>query len=1055
MGRTLTETIGSVGWPCLKQNGFAKGCTRMRRTVWMVVLVGVVATGCLMGPELASAAHSGVYLDAGEFASLGAFDPDGTVVLTTGEEEAYLSVGGTPMYYGVLFTNAGTTNWVFTFSSFRLQSSYSMELSPNNGNRGRPVYFLSQSTMAVEGYVGVAGGPGANYSYEMGSGAGDTSWSGGNGGNYDISTVAQAGAGPGGGGAGDYPGDQTTGSAGGGGANGGAGGAGGRWTGNTAGGVAYGDLAVSMIGGSGGGGGSYYYDPGMSGYWDDPDPEDEDPGNWIDGDPPTWENGSGGGGGGGAVAFGAKGNLSVTGTIAADGGLGGENNSGGAGGGGAGGAILLYGYQVSVSGSVSALGGQGGASNSGSGYYGGGGGGGLIGIYCRDSYSVEGITSVTGGGGYEAGGDGVTEIAQDDDVPATVSTMTCDVLPDRGPYAGGNVVVITNCVPNIGDGTDITNVTFDGVAVSSLSGQGANWVAVVAPPSMSMAPVDISIDSTTQGNHLRLDVYSYNPQGSIFGGKATNDFERWTEIVPLPTDLRYGGAAVLNGNLYVVGGLSGGEFSSNVYRFSETGWTEAAALSTSLSFNAVAMFNGAIYSVGGNNSGGVTNGVYRFDGTAWTEVAPLPAVRTVGRAAVRDGSLYFFGGHDGTDFSANVYRYDGTNWHDSVSLPFALTEPAATEYNGDIYVMGGARVGTYYLTNTFRFDGTSWTSVESLPTACVGMTAVVHSNEIVTIGGNGGSTFSNSYRYNGSEWREWLGTPVDLAGAMAATLSNRIYVAGGYDSDGGSFSNVYRYPGEALGIGVWPFSGAVAGGFSVAITGTNLCNGTLGDVTSVTLAGVAATVTGVNGSTQIVVTANATGAGLTGNVVVVSASHGETVRNQAFTYEETTQVVLYDFWLREETGQVAVCWQTASEEDSVGFHLFREVAGEWIRINAGLIPSADSMGANYSVVDAGANSTDTFRYKLVEVESDGGVKEYGPFDVAVWSPRLENVSVGVDGITLRWLSREGEMYEVRRGRSLMTPLETIVGGLPATPPVNEFTDPVPPEGSAFYQIRAE
>ena len=218
---------------------------------------------------------------------------------------------------------------------------------------------------------------------------------------------------------------------------------------------------------------------------------------------------------------------------------------------------------------------------------------------------------------------------------------------------------------------------------------------------------------------------------------------------------------------------------------------------------------------------------------------------------------------------------------------------------------------------------------------------------------------------------------------------------------------------------------------------------------------VTATVTGVNGSTQIVVTANATGSGVTGNVVVVSASYGATVRSNAFTYEESTRVVLYDFWLHEENGQMQVCWQTASEEESVGFHLFREVAGEWVRINAGLIPSADSMGANYSVVDAGANATDTFRYKLVEIESDGRVKEYGPFDVAGWSPRLENVGMGEHGIVLRWLSRAGESYEVRRTTSLRLPLEKIAGGVLATPPVNEFVDKEKAEGAAFYQIQVE
>ncbi len=1006
-----------------------------------------------MGLLPAEAAHSGVYLDAREFESLGTFDPDDNVMLTADENQAYLSVGGTPTYYGVLFTNAGTTNWVFTFSSFRLKNLYSLELSLSSGNRGRPVYFLSKSSMSIEGYVGASGGGGAD-EVLGGEGAGDSSWTGGAGGNYDMATEAQAGAGPGGASGGGYPGDQTTGSAGGGGANGGTGGAGGGMSGSTAGGAAYGNLRDKVTGGSGGGGGSYYYHP-STGYWDDPDPEDEDPGNWIEGDPATWQNGSGGGGGGGAVAFGALGSLSVSGSIVANGASGGGlNGRGGAGGGGGGGAILVYAYDVNVSGGVTALGGTGGASSDGDDYKGGGGGGGLIGIYALSSVQAGGYIDVTGGSGYETGGDGVMEAELDSNVPAIVSTITCDVLPSAGPHAGGNVVVITNCVPDIGDGADVTNVTFDGVAALSISGQGANWVAVVAPPAMSSTPVDIGIDSTTRGSNLRLDCYLYHPAGSIFGGQSTNDYGRWTETVGLPGERQYGGAAALNGQLYVVGGMGGGAFRSNVYRFSEIGWTEVSGLPVPLAFNAVAEFNGAIYSVGGNNSSGATNGVYRFDGTAWTEVAPLPAVRMVGQAAVRDGALYYIGGHDGTTLSPNVYRYDGTNWSEDVALPFGLTEHAAAVLNNEIYVIGGMREGVPYLTNVFRFDGTGWEGVAAQPVGRYEMAAVAYDDAIWTVGGHDGATKTNVYRFNGEVWGQRVGTPADFAGAMVAVFSNVIYSAGGYDSDGGVFTNVYRYPGEAVGIGVRPFSGSMAGGFTVAITGTNLCDGTLGDVTGVTLAGVAATVTGVNGSTQIVVTANATGAGATGDVVVVSAGYGETVRSNAFSYVGTTRVVLLDFGLRVENGQVAVCWQTASEEDTVGFDVYRWDGTGWVKLNGALIPATGEMGGSYGVVDAAANAADTFRYKLVETETDGDAQVYGPFDVAVWNLRLNNVAATADGVTIRWLGRAQDTYEILKSVDLQQGFDSLATGIPGVEPVTSYTDR-DAAGNAFYRIRAE
>ena len=169
--------------------------------------------------------------------------------------------------------------------------------------------------------------------------------------------------------------------------------------------------------------------------------------------------------------------------------------------------------------------------------------------------------------------------------------------------------------------------------------------------------------------------------------------------------------------------------------------------------------------------------------------------------------------------------------------------------------------------------------------------------------------------------------------------------------------------------------------------------------------------------------------------------------------EANTSVVLYDFFLRETNGEIFACWQTASEENSVGFDLLRWNGAAWAKVNEGLIFARNPMGADYCVADPGANGKDSFLYKLVEHESDGSLREYGPFERAVWSPRLENVGVDARGVTLRWLSREGESYDVLMSPSLMAPPETIADGLTATPPVNEFTDENQRQGSAFYQIR--
>ncbi len=113
----------------------------------------------------------------------------------------------------------------------------------------------------------------------------------------------------------------------------------------------------------------------------------------------------------------------------------------------------------------------------------------------------------------------------------------------------------------------------------------------------------------------------------------------------------------------------------------------------------------------------------------------------------------------------------------------------------------------------------------------------------------------------------------------------------------------------------------------------------------------------------------------------------------------------------------------------------------------------DGMGAAYEVADAGANATDTFRYKLVEIETDGGVQEYGPFDEASSDPRLNTLEATPDGMVLRWTSREQDTYEVQRTFDLKQPFETIATDIPATPSVNSYTDQDEYVGSAYYRIR--
>ena len=226
----------------------------------------------------------------------------------------------------------------------------------------------------------------------------------------------------------------------------------------------------------------------------------------------------------------------------------------------------------------------------------------------------------------------------------------------------------------------------------------------------------------------------------------------------------------------------------------------------------------------------------------WTEVAGLPAARMDAAGGVLNSALYAVGGYDGGT-KTNVYHYDGTNWTEVAGLPAARYESAAGVLNGALYAVGGDDGG--HKTNVYRYDGTNWTEVAGLPAARTALAAEV--------------------------------------------LNGALYAVGGVGLGGGK-TNVYRYPASlTVYSGVAPSSGSWTGGYQVVISGTNLCDD---DVTNVTICGVnVSSVDSMAGSTQVIVTAGAGTPGL-GDVRVYSTSAGLSVGANTFTYLGSVMTLL-------------------------------------------------------------------------------------------------------------------------------------------------------------------
>ncbi len=98
-----------------------------------------------------------------------------------------------------------------------------------------------------------------------------------------------------------------------------------------------------------------------------------------------------------------------------------------------------------------------------------------------------------------------------------------------------------------------------------------------------------------------------------------------------------------------------------------------------------------------------------------------------------------------------------------------------------------------------------------------------------------------------------------------------------------------------------------------------------------------------------------------------------------------TQAVVTDFGASARVDGVLLHWNTASEVGTLGFYVERKNAGGWERLNQGkIVPGlglSDPQGGAYTYMDDEARAGETLLYRLIELESKGNQRIYGPYEI--------------------------------------------------------------------------
>lgn len=210
---------------------------------------------------------------------------------------------------------------------------------------------------------------------------------------------------------------------------------------------------------------------------------------------------------------------------------------------------------------------------------------------------------------------------------------------------------------------------------------------------------------------------------------------------------------------------------------------------TAVSHASAAVLYGEIYVVGGIDGTGAPVGTveaYSPTANGWRPIAslPTPTSGALTLAIQNANALFVFGGYDGETAVSTAYRYDlnADSWEALPDMPVARANAAGGFVNNEFYVVGGENEsGT--LTSCARFSLTegSWSECPQMENARAHAEAVSFRSKLYVFGGtivNGENQYiaeiydpatahweAIESPNNLQEWTSWEGLGVSLVGS--------------------------------------------------------------------------------------------------------------------------------------------------------------------------------------------------------------------------------------------------------------------------------------------------
>ncbi|XP_068461425.1 kelch-like protein 10 isoform X2 [Clinocottus analis] len=258
--------------------------------------------------------------------------------------------------------------------------------------------------------------------------------------------------------------------------------------------------------------------------------------------------------------------------------------------------------------------------------------------------------------------------------------------------------------------------------------------------------------------------------GGWSGGNPTNAIEaydvradHWLNVTNHSERPRaYHGTAVLNGNVYCIGGFDRAQHFNSVRRFNlnTRTWHDAASMSERRCYVSVTVLGENIYALGGFDGHTRLNTAERYspENNQWSPITPMQEQRSDASSATLHNRVYICGGFNGSEClqTAEYFVPDANQWTMISPMSSPRSGIGIAAYENHVYAVGGYD-GTNRLRSAEAYNPmtNSWQDVATMLTPRSNFGIAVHDDLLFVVGGfNGFTTSYNVESFDGAEWTE-------------------------------------------------------------------------------------------------------------------------------------------------------------------------------------------------------------------------------------------------------------------------------------------------------------